>query len=119
MFRLGTNHILIKLKKQIYQVYIRGSSNFTKIQNHHYINDDFVEVVLMLKLFFYHLSPIIITQSTKLATTSFCNTIRTEISKGKLAGSVYLDLSKAIDTISHSMLIEKLQNYGDEGDELV
>ena len=42
-----------------------------------------------------------------------------EISNGKLVGSAYIDLSKALNTISHSMLIEKLQTYGVEGDELV
>ena len=41
------------------------------------------------------------------------------MSNGKLVGSVYIDLSKAFDTISYSMLIEKLQTYGVEGDELV
>ena len=42
-----------------------------------------------------------------------------EISNGKLVGSAYIDLSKAFNTISHSMLIEKLQTYGVEGDKLV
>ena len=58
-------------------------------------------------------------RSTKLATTLFCDTIRKEISNGNLVGSVYIDLSKAFNTISHSMLIEKLQTYGVKGDELV
>ena len=58
-------------------------------------------------------------RSTKLATTLFCDTIHKEISNGKLVGSVYIDLSKAFNTISHSMLIKKLQTYGAEGDKLV
>ena len=58
-------------------------------------------------------------RSTKLATALFCDTIRKEMSNGNLVGSVYIDLFKALDTISHSMLIEKLQTYGVKGDELV
>ena len=40
-------------------------------------------------------------QSTKLATTLFCDALHKEISNGKLVGSVYIDLHKAFDTISH------------------
>ena len=45
--------------------------------------------------------------------------MRKEISNGKLFGSVYIDLYWAFDTMSHSMLIEKLQIYGAEVDKLL
>ena len=48
-------------------------------------------------------------RSTKLPTTLFCGTIHKEISNGNLVESVYIDLSKAFDTISHSMLIKKMK----------
>ena len=46
----------------------------------------------------------------------FCDTIRQEINNGKLVG--YIDISKAFNTIGHSMLFKKLQMYGVEGEEL-
>ena len=41
-------------------------------------------------------------QSIKLATTLRCDQIRNHVDKGRMVGCVYLDLSKAFDTISHS-----------------
>ena len=58
-------------------------------------------------------------RSTKFATILCCDTIRKEISNGKLVRSVYIDLSNAFDTINHLMLLEKLQTSRVEGGELV
>ena len=41
-------------------------------------------------------------RSKKLATTLRCDQIRNHMDKGRMVGCVYLDLSKAFDTISHS-----------------
>ena len=49
-------------------------------------------------------------RSTKLVTTLFCDTIRKEISNGKPVGSVYIDFSKALDTISHSNVNRETAN---------
>ena len=37
--------------------------------------------------------------STKTASIYFCNSIRKQMNNGKLTGAVYVDLSKAFDTI--------------------
>ena len=57
-------------------------------------------------------------RSTKLATTLFCDSVRKHIDNGQMVSSLFLDLSKAFDTIGHSILLEKLVRYGVVGAEL-
>lgn len=57
-------------------------------------------------------------RSTKLASILFCDTVRKEMDNGNLTGCVYLDLSKAFDTIGHNILLDKLSMYGVLGSEL-
>ena len=51
-------------------------------------------------------------RSTELATTLFTDNIRKAMDKGEMTGAVYIDLSKAFDTISHCAIITKLNEYG-------
>jgi hypothetical protein len=57
-------------------------------------------------------------RSTELATTLLLDSIRKEMDAGKLVGTLYIDLSKAFDTVGHAVLLSKLPSYGIEGIEL-
>jgi hypothetical protein len=51
-------------------------------------------------------------RSTELATALFTDSIKRKVNEGKLVGAVFIDLSKAFDTLSHAKLILKLRSYG-------
>ena len=50
--------------------------------------------------------------STELAITYFTDFIRKEADSGKATGAVFIDLTKAFSTISHSIMLSKLSRYG-------
>ena len=56
--------------------------------------------------------------STDLAATLLLDDIRKSVDKGQLVGALFVDLSRAFDTISHSNLLTKLPTYGIDGKEL-
>lgn len=56
--------------------------------------------------------------STETATISLTDTIRRNIDQGLLTGAVFIDLSKAFDTVDHTLLLQKLRYYGIENLEL-
>ena len=52
---------------------------------------------------------------SEIAATFFTDNIRSAMDEGKYTGAIYIDLSKAFDTISHSILLKTLHNYGISG----
>ena len=53
--------------------------------------------------------------STELAALEFTDKIVSNLEQGKLPLAIFLDLSKAFDTIDHNILIDKLSYYGITG----
>ena len=56
--------------------------------------------------------------STETAAISLTDTIRRNIDQGLLTGAVFIDLSKAFNTVDHALLLQKLRYYGIENLEL-
>ena len=57
--------------------------------------------------------------STELAVLELIDRITQQLDKGTTPINVYLDLSKAFDTLDHNILLHKLKYYGIEGTALV
>ena len=56
--------------------------------------------------------------STEYAATILSDDIRRSVDNDQLVGAVFIDLSKALDTISHAILLEKRAIYGIKDGEL-
>ena len=54
-------------------------------------------------------------RSTKRAVTYFTDVVRKEVDNGNILGAVFIDLSKASDTVSHSCLLNELPSNGING----
>ena len=51
-------------------------------------------------------------KSTELAATLFFDDVHRAMDRGELTGTIFIDLSKAFDTVSHSVLLSQLPAYG-------
>ena len=52
------------------------------------------------------------TLSTGLALTQFTDSILGDMDAGRFTGAVFLDLSKAFDTVDHAILLDNLRSLG-------
>ncbi len=53
--------------------------------------------------------------STCMAVIDMCDKISQALDEGKYAAGIFIDLSKAFDTVDHSILLKKLELYGIRG----
>ena len=54
-------------------------------------------------------------QSTELTVVRFTDQIRRSMDAGMVTGAIYVNMSKAFDTVGHTGIINKLPNYGITG----
>ncbi len=53
--------------------------------------------------------------STSMALIKIIDNIFEDLEKGKYIAGIYIDFSKAFDTVDHQFILDKLENYGFKG----
>ena len=69
-------------------------------------------------LYYEHQYGFIKNRSTEQAALELIDRVITEIDKGEIPFNIYIDLSKAFDTLDHAILMDKLYYYGVQGTSL-
>ena len=69
-------------------------------------------------LYYEHQYGFIKNRSTEHAALELIDRVITEIDKGEIPFNIYIDLSKAFDTLDHAILMDKLYYYGVQGTSL-
>jgi len=89
-------------------------SQFSKILEKLFVKrlDDFIAKHNLLSEHQYGFRP---NRSTSMAVTELVEQLSTSIENSEYAVGVFIDLSKAFDTIDHSLLLNKLEKYGVRG----
>ena len=76
---------------------------------------DYSEEISLIRKFHFDFRP---NRSTQQVTISLTGKIRLEANDKKLLGTLFLDLGKAFNIISHVVLLSKLKDYGIYNEEL-
>jgi hypothetical protein len=79
------------------------------------IHEQINKHMIINKLYYEHQYGFKQGHSTELASLELIDVITDKLDQGKLPFAVFLDLSKAFDTINHDILLNKLEYYGITG----
>ena len=75
-------------------------------------------MIFFYKHFLIYFGDLYLLHSTEFAAVKLADYISKQMESGKIPCSLYIDLSKAFDTLCYDILLHKLRYYGFSGTEL-